>query len=687
MTIQAFSTLRSALMWCFLACLGMASIEVLTYYSTSDPLASMPFVEFAQRFSVVTAILLLVAILAWLLLHFFVVFLGGVRPGIALFFLLSFLMLFDFMVQSLDLVFTYTDKYREHRQLLLTDFAAISFIIAGVTSLVYAKVTRRRGPVALSPRVFTIVVFVLGVWAVATWARGRAFAEAGGGVFWGACAAAAVVGGVLIWRLGRSPRLLGAALAAVAAAVCAPLPWGLALPAERAPAAPALSAADHAIKRILLITVDTLRRDALGCYSARQDSTPRIDAFARDGAIFSNAFSTAPWTYPSVASILTGLPPRVHLLTDGTHALPDKVPTMAECFAAAGYRTAGLGFNGFLLPRSKLNRGFHEYTWFPRESAPVKHFGLGLPRWLTGSVSEKPASTELTEHAISWLKDHAREDFFFWVHYLEPHIPYAPPEAYLPAGPKLREQGDHFSDVTRGRVGCVARSAEERAWIRALYEGDVRYVDAEIGRLLDALRELGLYDDTLIVLTADHGEEFWDHDRFEHGHTLYNELVQVPLLVKLPGSRGAGTVDARVSTQAILPTVLDLCGVRPATARGLAPSFAEALGAAPPGYQETPVYSGATLFQDRAESVVFGPMKYVRGQISGHEMLFNLEQDPREMNSLVSEDAENLARGRQLLDEAVAAQERLREQMGVVVEDKDFLGEEAVQSLKALGYL
>ncbi len=434
--------------------------------------------------------------------------------------------------------------------------------------------------------------------------------------------------------------------------------------------------------------MDTLRQDSLGIYNGNAANSPHMDQFARDGAVFTNAFSSAPWTYPSVATILTGMAPRVHQLGDGRSALSKEIPTMAEAMEKAGYRTGACGYNSVLSPSSGLGRGFQEYRWFPENRVEIKNFGVGLAHYLPVLCgSHNPDAARLTDRSIQWIRDNAQQDFFYWVHYFDPHTPYKPPKEFLPGDAARNKMGASFTANKAARMGTVARTPEERQWIRALYDGEVRYADAEIGRLLDSIRELGIYDDTLIVITSDHGEEFWDHDRFEHGHTLYNELLRVPLLVKLPGRHRGAAIDTCVSLQAVMPTVLDLCGVTPMIDGLLLPPLSPLLQDPPAAYAGQPAFSGACLFHGRLESVVFGQMKYIRGVSSGHEMLFNLKEDPEERCSLTRQDPANLERGRKLLDDARSADARLAEQLGIRENAKDSLDQENLDSLQALGYL
>lgn len=689
MLARLFSSMWRLFTWCFLASICIACIESFGYFSLRGADTSLPFGDFARLFANTCGIMLAATLAAWLLVRFFMVWLGGVRPGLALFFLLAFFILFDYLVVVLDVPSSQSAKVAADWARYMTMFFWAALILVTLMSLILAKVSRKWRPLNPTPRVFTIITVVFMGAAFAYWARNARFPGTQGGLFWGAFAVVALLAAVLLWWFGRSPRRL----AVVSAILAAVIFWPLAEPYFNPPA-PQIAARPagtqgHAVKHILLITIDTLRQDGLGVYDAGAvDNSPHMDQLAREGVMFTNSFSSSPWTYPSVATILTGLSPRVHQLTDGKNALPDGVPTMAEALEKAGYRTGSRGHNSLMLPRSRLNRGFQDYLWFPQERMQVPNFQAGLAHNLLAYFGQdRPDATGLTDQAIQWHKDNAQHDSFFWIHYFSPHMPYMPPEKYQSRDPAQRSMGVAFDDVRSARMGSIIRTAKERAWVRELYDGEVRYVDAEIGRLLDSLRDLGIYDDTLIILTSDHGEEFWDHDLFEHGHSLYNELVRVPLLIKAPNASKGTTVEMFVSGQAIMPTVLDLCGVTPEAGGILVPSLAPLLRDPAAAYAGPPISIGASLFHDAMEGVIFDGMKYVQMDPSGHELLFNLQSDPGERNSLAVQDPVNLERGRQLLNEGRTSDAGLTGQLGIRKGEENSLSPEAVQSLQDLGYL
>ena len=677
-----------ALAWCFLAGVILAAMEALGYFFTPASETPFSFMDFYLRFSTSCILLFSVLFGIWLFLSFFVVWLGGVRTGMALFFLILFFILFGYLVILLDLLFLYTKKYDAHWLVLMRYFAATALILSVLCSLVLGKLSRRFKSLHISLRFFYIASLFMASLVFTLWAKHVHVPEMNNLLYWGVYAAAVLVGAAVLWKIGRYPWPLSILTILLALVVFA-LP--MRVPGAQ-PSAPSLenqtTSGARPVKRVVLVIVDTLRRDALGCYNPGIESPPKIDQFARECTLFTHAYSSAPWTYPAVTSILTGLSPRVHTLVDGKSALPEKVPTLAAAMKEAGYHTAAIGFNGLLTSRSKLDRGFAEYHWFPQPSVHVDNFEIGLTHSLVKMCGDrKPDASGLTDVAIQWLKNHADRDFFLWLHYFDPHMPYVPPKEFQPQDNELRERGDRFMETRAGRMGSTARTAEERAWVSALYDGEVAFVDAQVGRFFESLRQLNLYEDTLIIFTSDHGEEFWDHGRFEHGHTLYDELIHVPLLVKMPGVPSLASVEAAVATQAIAPTVFELCSVPAPATESMPQSFSALLKTPADPFNEMPLFSGAPIFHEPQESVVFEGMKYVRGLLSGQEQLFNLREDPGERNSLVFQDPVSVEKGRQLLDAARVADDRTSEKLGIQKTDSDLLNSEDIRSLEALGYL
>lgn len=443
---------------------------------------------------------------------------------------------------------------------------------------------------------------------------------------------------------------------------------------------------DHAIHHVFLIVVDTLRRDALSCYAAGGAPTPNIDRLAEDGVTFLSAVSASSWTLPSMCSIMSGLEPAIHGAIHSRQALDDSVRTIADMMRGDGYETSAIGCNPMLSRAHNLTQGFDEYQWYPRPADDISA-GKRILRALFPEVYRVDVTTEeLTDVAIEWAGRHRDRDAFLWLHYFDPHHPYAPPKRFLPDGSPPPAMGPVFEDRKEIQAGLFAPSAAQREWIRSLYLGEVRYVDEQVGRLLDALRSMGLYDESLIILTSDHGEEFWEHGGFEHGHTLYRELLDVPLIVKPPRSADSARLSELVPTQGIASTIFEMCGVRydpTYMARSLAPLLPGRTG----DYEGAPVVSGGLLYFEDRSSVTSERFKYIYSSTSRKEQLFDRLTDPGEQHPLwpVSDDA--LAEVRNILDEHVKRVKEAQDYLHIRGGWQADLDPETIRRLKALGYL
>jgi arylsulfatase A-like enzyme len=439
------------------------------------------------------------------------------------------------------------------------------------------------------------------------------------------------------------------------------------------------------VRRVILLTVDTLRRDAISCYGSTTIATPNIDRLAADGVLFEHVEASSSWTLPSFASMFTGLTVRGHGVDTGAAALPDTLTTLAECFRRAGYATHAFVGNAMLAPHRGFAQGFQRYH-LPERAIDSVCLGEAMAtRLRPRPMAEETATRDITDAAIAWTDAHRNDDFFLWVHYLDPHLPYAPPAEQVERMNVHDELGFtlDITSATRPTMDLFG-TPERRVWAKSLYDGEVRYVDAEIGRLLDALQASGIYDDALIVFSVDHGEEFWDHDGFEHGHTLYEELVAVPLIFKTPGTGAARMVDGTVAIYDVAPTVLELVGLEtPATQ--LAVSLADVVAGLAPA-PSRPVFASGTLFRSNFESVVFEGWKYIRSATSGREELYRLTDDPGERSNLALDYPDMIKRGRALIDEHARATEAFRATHRISNPNIKLDADE-VERLRALGYL
>jgi choline-sulfatase len=345
-------------------------------------------------------------------------------------------------------------------------------------------------------------------------------------------------------RAGAGRRLgaLLAGLVVVVAAAIAGLWW------FNRPAAPT--------SNVIVFLIDTVRRDAVTCYGGRPGMTPRIDAVAADGVRFDQAVSTSGWTVPAVASLLTGTWPTIHGSEGkGLHITPmrTELPVAAELFKKAGFGTVGFATSAFVSPLLGVDRGFdlfdHEYSvnWQARR-----------------------ADTTITL-AISQLEKRKNESTFYFIHLFDAHLDYDPPGEYATmytggrTEPKPPLSLEAVLDLRTGPEGLDPPTLDDQRYVRATYDGEMAFMDSQIGRFIDELKTLGLYEGATIVIVADHGEEFWEHRGFEHGHTLYDELVNVPLIMKFPSNVPAAvrTVPSQVRMIDIAPTLFELYDIDP----------------------------------------------------------------------------------------------------------------------------
>lgn len=363
---------------------------------------------------------------------------------------------------------------------------------------------------------------------------------------------------------------------------------------------------------VFLVTIDTLRADHVHCYGDDKIATPALDALAHDGVRFSEAFTPSPVTNTSHTTILTGLLPSAHGVTDFGVPLSTAYPTWAEVLHNRGYQTAA--FIGAVILDSKtlapgLDRGFDYYDNFP-EHPKTK------ARW--DRVERRGG--EVVQHAETWLDAHRTGPRFVWVHLYDPHDPYEPPPPY--------------SVTYKDR----------------LYDGEIAYADSVLGGYVTYLKSHGWYRNAILVVVGDHGEGLGEHHEETHGIFLYDATLHVPLIVKLPTEVNAGkTVDAQVRTTDILPTVIDLTGAqRPARLDGvsLQPYFdgADKLDRIAIGETDYPLRFG------------WAPLKSVRR--NGEKFieaprpeLYDLRADPGELNNIYSATSPDVAKSRELLAE------------------------------------
>lgn len=391
-------------------------------------------------------------------------------------------------------------------------------------------------------------------------------------------------------------------------------------------AAPGPSDAGSATPRnVLMVVVDTLRADRLGCYGAERDTSPNIDALAARGTRFARTQSVAPWTMPSIATLFTGLYPSAHGVVDPTRSLPPEAETLAETFAAAGYSTGGVVSHSIIGTVTGYDQGFEYFD----ETNARGH------EWVS--------TASVTDLAEEMLVEFAERDqpFFLFVHYFDPHYEYVPHDEFdFASGGSGRLDGSQSIGALRRMMADFTPA--ELQYLRDVYDEEIAHTDAGIGRLVAALENAGATDDTVVLLTADHGEEFLEHGWLGHTRSLYQPVLDVPLVVVAPGSGPSGhVVDGPVSTVAVAPTVLELVGVAgPNGMQGasLAPFVrGESVTEAAPVLTEVafvPLRPDGFVRRAFQQALVRGDLKLVRDEDAGTVALFDLDTDPGERNDV-----------------------------------------------------
>jgi arylsulfatase A-like enzyme len=482
-------------------------------------------------------------------------------------------------------------------------------------------------------------------------------------------------------------------------------------------AMPAAAAGEGALPRpqgVILVWMDTLRRDHLGLYGYRRPTTPMLDGLAKEGVVFDDCIGQATWTKVATPSLFTSLYPSAHGVHDFMDRLPSSAHTLAESYREAGYATLSLSSILFTGRFSNLHQGFEEV-----------HEGTSLP-----DQGSSKTAREYVDRLLPWLEGHRETPFFVFLHVSDPHDPYKPAPPYDAmwadasrseeherrgkdlrkkiTDPLLRNMGSPVptrEDLVKAGFDPEAYVGHDRDW----YDGSIRGMDAEMGRLAERLRDLGLDRRTVVVFTGDHGEEFLEHGRMLHGQSVYGELNHMALMFWGPGTIPAGAkVGATVETIDLMPTLLDLSRISmPAGLQGksLLPLLAGARPAGPGAvhadagaWTERPAITEKAVTVDNgsppprdteAVSVVFQGYKLIhhtKRPAGGPEFeLFDHRQDPLDRADVSSQHPEVVERLRRELDawrkSVVAA--RLKPD----AEGAQGLSNEEHERLRALGYV
>ena len=434
---------------------------------------------------------------------------------------------------------------------------------------------------------------------------------------------------------------------------------------------------------VIHIVVDSLRYDHLGVYGYERDASPNIDAFADNAVVFDDHISQCSWTLPSHATMFSGLYPSAHGVDHNFERIRDDATTLALVLQQAGYQTAGFSCAPLLEKRYGIQRGFDTYDDTLSSDTKKKS-------WRTIT------SRKMVNKVLDTIENREKDRFYVFMHMWDVHYDYNPPTAYegtYTAGYDGDIEPFHW---VKDREQRPVPPQRDQDYIVGLYDEELLWVDHSLGRLFDKLDKMGIMDETVILITSDHGEEFWEHGLTCHNHSLYEDQIHVPFILAVPGQQGQVRVPCRTAMVDLFPTVLDLAGVD-----------------APPdwplqGYSMLPLIRGerecdterpilSETVWSRHGSALNGKKGYEIAMYRGRykisrrlepptqDFLFDLEEDPREYRNLRDSHPE-------LFEEMSLQMNEMARQNAQIHDDIVFsrhkkLSKETVDTLRALGYV
>ncbi len=432
-------------------------------------------------------------------------------------------------------------------------------------------------------------------------------------------------------------------------------------------------------RHVVVLCIDTMRASKLKPYnSGTRVDTPAFDAVAAAGTVFEHAQSPENWTKPAVASILTSTFPATHGAKNDASRLPQSLTTLGEVYKDAGFATSSFIANGYVSRAFGFDQGWDHYTNYIREQRSTE-------------------AENVFGEAAEWIEEHHDDDrMFVYIQTIDPHVPYDPPDEYLHrydartdyAGQVQNRRTHLLLEDAKKNPPAVTFDASDRRRLEALYDGEVSYHDAQLAEFLEKMDDLGLTDDTIFVITSDHGEEFDDHGSWGHGHSIFQELLHVPLVVRWPGVTEAGSrVAQTVSTMDIGPTILEATGVAvPETFEGR--SLMGFLRGAPPAGPHV----AFSDFQENRRVIRGGDWKLIlRSSLT--YVLFDLGSDPNERRELNGRNNPVAMRYLRILSgQQLGAQDRTRWLQGGGeavrhAQEAGEMNEEVCRQLVALGYM
>ena len=464
---------------------------------------------------------------------------------------------------------------------------------------------------------------------------------------------------------------------------------------------------------IILISIDTLRQDHVSCYGYYKTTTPNIDRLASEGTIYKNNFSTGVWTPPGHASMLTGLYVSEHGVY-GERRLSDDIPTIATILKENGYQTAGFVNNsqvGALVGFDKGHDTFVEVWKGISSRSKVERYFKGAIRQVKKRLGYEDMGASRTNELVKeWILNtiDPNRPFYLFIHYIEPHNPLIPPQPY-----KDRYLSDkRFIDVDRDKIKKVAHNPlicftemitlnpVEIDILKALYDAEIEYTDSKIGEIMNVLKEKDIYDNSMIMITSDHGEHFGEHNLWSHTASLYNEILHIPLIIKYPkGIECKKEVYHYTQSIDIFPTVMDIVSISKKEVMDHSGVslvhnnngnkfhdfvFAEWEGRIPYFVQtrlKDPQSSlNAGRFTNKMWTIIGEQYKYILTS-DGKEELYNVKKDKSEIDNLIDQNQEDADMMKKKLERWMSEAKRNSDNDRRVVDD------EVRKNLEGLGYL
>ncbi len=422
-------------------------------------------------------------------------------------------------------------------------------------------------------------------------------------------------------------------------------------------------------RAVVLISIDTLRRDHVSVYGSRRKTTPGLENLASEAIVFDDAVSTSSWTLPAHASLFTSLYPSFHGAVNLHRGLSDNLLGLPDLLNRNGFFTQAMVTHLYLSRQYGFGHGFDRHRYLPETRAK-----------------------QVTDRAIEFLKAKGDEDFFLFLHYYDPHWHYDPPPPYDRTFDPTYEGS--ASGVWWDFKNQTAETIDPRdlQHIKALYDGEILYTDRHLARLFRAMKQIGVFDKAVVVVTSDHGEEFLDHGHWEHQKTLYEEQIRVPLLIKLPESKHRGRrIHEQVSLVDVAPTISEVIGLPvPSSFQGR--NLLRFLAGAPGGLASSEAWSETEHTVDGSHKVSLRTGADGRKLIfSLHERdedalveLYDLDRDAQEGSNLIASSPFSIEAEQGRLQDFLSDASELREATHALPVE---LTTEQLDKLRALGYV